>query len=59
MDKDSLFVKNRIYANCGYWCGFDDKNREDNAHFVETDGKVVSLYSFKNGIAEVEKSLEL
>ena len=60
MEKDSLFVKNRIYANCGYWCGFEDKkDLDDNAHFVETDGRSVSLFAFKgNGAVEKEK-LEL
>lgn len=50
MDKDTWFFDDRIYANCGYWCGFGEKKKlEDNAHFVETDGKKVELYKFRNG----------
>ena len=60
MDKDSWLVKDRIYANCGYWCGFGDKeNADDNAHFVETDGKSVALFSFKDGEASEVTSSEL
>ena len=60
MDKDSWFVRDRIYANCGYWCGFGEKEKvEDNAHFVETDGKSVELYAFKRGKAVAKESLEL
>ncbi len=63
MDKDMLFVKDRIYANCGYWCGFGEKEKvEDNAHFVETDGRTVGLYSFKDvkaGKDKPEESLSL
>lgn len=60
MDKDTWFVKDRIYANCGYWCGFGEKeNVEDNAHFVETDGKSVELYAFKKGKAVPKESLRL
>ncbi len=47
MDKDSWLVEDRIYANCGYWCGFNEPEKiDDNAHFVETDGKTVSLFRF-------------
>lgn len=57
MDKDTWFVKDRIYANCGYWCGFGEKEKiSDNAHFVETDGKTVALYAFKDGKA-IEKEV--
>lgn len=60
MDKDSLFVKDRIYANCGFWCGFREEDKtDDNAHFVATDGKIVELYSFKNGRTELKEALEL
>ncbi len=62
MDKDSLFVEDRIYANCGYWCGFGQPNKiNDNAHFVETDGKTVSLLKFHNTSKtwQIEKSLSL
>ncbi|MHC4694508.1 MAG: metallophosphoesterase [Planctomycetota bacterium] len=60
MDKDSLFVKDRIYANCGYWCGLGEKDKiQDHAHFVETDGETVSLCSFKDGKAIEKKSLKL
>lgn len=53
LDKDSWFTDDRIYANCGYWCGFGEKEKvEDNAHFVETDGKRVELFRFYNGKAE-------
>jgi len=59
MDKDTLFVKDRIYANCGYWCGFGEKEKvEDNAHFVATDGKTVELYSFKDAEAGKDKPKE-
>lgn len=60
MDKDSLFAKDRIYANCGYWCGFREQEKiEDNAHFVETDGKTVGLYSFKDRKAIEKEVLQL
>ena len=60
MDKDSWFVKDRIYANCGYWCGFGEKEKvEDNAHFVQTDGTSVELYAFKKGKAVPKESLRL
>ncbi|MFQ5328490.1 MAG: metallophosphoesterase [Thermodesulfobacteriota bacterium] len=60
MDKDTLFVKDRIYANCGYWCGFGDKDKaDDNAHFVETDGKTVILNYLVNGTAREDSVLEL
>lgn len=60
MDKDSFLVKDRIYANCGYWCGFgDDPDKDDNAHFVETDGKTVKLSWLKNGGAVERKILSL
>jgi len=50
MDKDSFLVENRIYANCGYWCGFQEKEEiDDNAHFVETDGETVTLNRFNRG----------
>lgn len=60
MDKDSWLVKDRIYANCGYWCGFGEKEKvEDNAHFVQTDGTSVELYAFKKGKAVPKESLRL
>lgn len=60
MDKDTWLIKDRIYANCGYWCGFGEKeNIEDNAHFVETDGKRVELYAFKKGEAILKEALQL
>ena len=60
MDKDSWLVKDRIYANCGYWCGFGEKEKvEDNAHFVETDGTSVELYAFEQGKAVPKESLKL
>jgi UDP-2,3-diacylglucosamine pyrophosphatase LpxH len=60
MDKDSLFVQDRIYANCGYWCGFgEEDNIDDNAHFVSTNGKTVELNYLKNGKAVERKVLEL
>jgi hypothetical protein len=60
MDKDSWFVSDRIYANCGYWCGFGEReNIEDNAHFVETDGTTVILNSFRGGKVKKEKTLSL
>lgn len=60
MDKDSWFVSDRIYANCGYWCGFGQREKiEDNAHFVETDGTTVILNSFRDGKAKIEKTLSL
>ncbi len=59
MDKDWI-PKNRIYANCGFWCGFGEEDKkEDNAHFVQTDGRKVELYSLRNGQAKKEKTLEL
>ncbi|MDY6851698.1 MAG: metallophosphoesterase [Thermodesulfobacteriota bacterium] len=58
MDKDTWFVKDRIYANCGYWCGFGEQGQaEDNAHWVETDGETVQLYSFKTKQIVKEESL--
>ena len=60
MDKDSWLAKDRIYANCGYWCGFGDQESiDDNAHFVETDGKTVTLFSFTGKKAREKKSLRL
>jgi UDP-2,3-diacylglucosamine pyrophosphatase LpxH len=60
MDKDSWCVKDRIYANCGYWCGLGEKDRiQDHAHFVETDKETVTLCSFKDGEAIEKKSLRL
>lgn len=59
MDKDSWLCKDRIYANCGYWCGFDEDNEDDNAHFVETDGTSVTLLSFAGKTAQEEKTLQL
>jgi len=60
MDKDTFLVKDRIYANCGYWCGFgEDEDKDDNAHFVETDGKTVKLNYLKNGGAVTKKTLVL
>ncbi len=60
MDKDSFFVKDRIYANCGYWCGFgEDDNKDDNAHFIETNGKTVKLNKLENGKAVFRTSLGL
>ncbi len=60
MDKDTFLVKDRIYANCGYWCGFgEDEDKDDNAHFVETDGRTVKLNWLKNGEAVLRKSLSL
>ena len=59
MDKDTLFVKDRIYANCGYWCGFGETDHsQDNAHLVATDGKTVGLYSFKDVEAGKDKPKE-
>ena len=52
LDKDSWFVKDRIYANCGAWC--DDKKR---CSFVETqkdnDKRVhyIRLKKWRNGKA--------
>lgn len=60
MDKDSWFVEDRIYANCGYWCGFGEPEKiADNAHFVETDGKTVTLMKFNNGDVVVESSCQI
>jgi UDP-2,3-diacylglucosamine pyrophosphatase LpxH len=60
MDKDTWLVKDRIYANCGYWCGLGEKDKiEDHAHFVEADEETVKLFSFKNGKAEEVKPLRL
>ncbi len=60
MDKDSFLVQDRIYANCGYWCGFgDDDNKDDNAHFIETDGQTVQLNYLKNGAVVIKKTLTL
>lgn len=60
MDKDSWFTKNRIYANCGYWCGFGELEKiEDNAHFVQTDGQTVELMSFYRGEANLVTSRHL
>ena len=60
MDKDSILIKDRIYANCGYWCGFGEPgSRKNNAHYVETDGKTVSLYSFFKGKGEREESYSI
>ena len=59
MDKDWFCTENRIYANCGYWCGFGEDHKEDNAHFVQTDGQTVELYGFNNGIADQKNSLTL
>jgi len=60
MDKDKWFVKDRIYANCGYWCGLGEKGKiQDNAHFVETDGRTVTLFSFRNGEAIKKQPLKL
>ncbi|MCP4622920.1 MAG: hypothetical protein GY850_05255 [bacterium] len=60
MDKDSLFVQNRIYANCGFWCGYGEKDKaDDNAHFVQTDGQKVELCSYKNKTFKKERTLEL
>jgi hypothetical protein len=50
MDKDSWFTEDRIYANCGFWCGFGEPAEvRDNAHFVETDGHTVKLMRFNHG----------
>ncbi len=60
MDKDTWLVDDRIYANCGYWCGFGEKeNVEDNAHFVETDGVEVVLNGFKGGKVERKEVLSI
>jgi len=63
MDKDTLFVKDRIHANCGYRCGFGEKEKvQDNAYFVQTDGKTVELFAFKDveaGKDKPEESLSL
>ena len=60
MDKDSWFVKDRIYANCGFWCGFGDIEKiEDNAHFVQTDGETVELLRFNDGALEKRVSRKL
>lgn len=60
MDKDAWFTKDRIYANCGYWCGFGEEEKaEDNAHFVQTDGHSVELVQFAGGDIQLKKRLEL
>jgi UDP-2,3-diacylglucosamine pyrophosphatase LpxH len=60
MDKDSWFVEDRIYANCGYWCGFGDQEKiEDNAHFVQTDKETVELFRFAAGEIEPRESFRL
>jgi UDP-2,3-diacylglucosamine pyrophosphatase LpxH len=60
MDKDSWFTEDRIYANCGYWCGFNEPGKvDDNAHFVETDGRNVALYKFNNGDVKLAKEKAL
>jgi len=60
MDKDSWFTNDRIYANCGYWCGFGEQEKiEDNAHFVETDGEKVELFRFWNGEAKSVTKVKL
>ena len=60
MDKDSWFVEDRIYANCGYWCGYGEPNKvADNAHFVETDGETVTLVKFNNGDVKKEISYRI
>lgn len=59
-DKDHLIGRDRIYANCGYWCGFDEEESgEDNAHFVQTDGEKVELCSFRQGKSKKEEILKL
>lgn len=56
LDKDSWFVKDRIYANCGAWC-----DKEKPCSFVETqkDNKKrvhhVRLYEWKEGKAQLIK----
>jgi len=60
MDKDTWLVKDRIYANCGYWCGYgEEKGAENHAHFVETDGKIVKLCAFRDGKAVEREVLKL
>lgn len=60
MDKDHPIGRNRIYANCGFWCGMDEKDEaKSNAHFVQTDGETVELCHFCQGWGLVEKSLML
>ncbi len=61
MDKDSILTENRIYANCGYWCGFGDVNEaKNNAHFVESDGETqTALYSFREDGPKLEERLNL
>jgi UDP-2,3-diacylglucosamine pyrophosphatase LpxH len=60
MDKDSWFTEDRIYANCGYWCGFGEQEKiEDNAHFVETDGTRVELVQFRDGRAKRANMMKL
>jgi hypothetical protein len=52
--------KIRIYANCGYWCDFgDNDNKDDNAHFIETDDQTVQLNYLKNGAVVIKKILTL
>ncbi|MFH1117716.1 MAG: hypothetical protein V1792_27670 [Pseudomonadota bacterium] len=61
MDKDSILVDNRIYANCGYWCGFgDEDDAKNNAHFVESDCETqVALYSFREEKPKLDERLKL
>lgn len=62
LDKDSWFVKDRVYANCGSWC-----DEEEPCTFVETqkdnEERVhhVRLNRWKNGAVENidEKTVDL
>lgn len=60
MDKDRLIGRDRIYANCGYWCGMGEiGSGKNNAHFVQTDGNVVELCAFRNNNSIIRKTLTL
>lgn len=55
MDKDSILSQERIYANCGYWCGLDKKDKGNDAHYVQTNGSRVELCSFRGGKSTIKK----